>query len=245
MHIIIPARYTSTRLPGKPLLDIAGKTLIHRVYDCARSADPERIIIATDDTRIEQAARDFGAEVCMTSADHESGTDRIAEVITRLSLADDTVVVNLQGDEPMVPGVLIRQVVDTLANHDAAVMATACHPVNSEDEYRDVDAVKVVLDDQGYALYFSRSAIPWGQHREGRDLGRSLARRHIGLYAYYAGFVREFSQWAPCPIEQAERLEQLRVLWHGKKIAVCEVDKAPGCGVDTAVDLARVKQYFT
>ncbi|GMQ90974.1 MAG: 3-deoxy-manno-octulosonate cytidylyltransferase [Gammaproteobacteria bacterium] len=240
MHIIIPARYTSTRLPGKPLLDIAGKTLIHRVYDCACAADPERIIIATDDARIEQAARDFGAEVCMTSADHESGTDRIAEVITSLSLADDTVVVNLQGDEPMVPGAMIRKVVDTLANHDDAVMATACHPVNNEDEYRDVDVVKVVVDNEGYALYFSRSPIPWGQH----EAGRGLARHHIGLYAYYAGFVREFSQWSPCPMEQAERLEQLRVLWHGSKIAVCEVEEAPGYGVDTAVDLARVRQYF-
>lgn len=241
MHIIIPARYTSTRLPGKPLLDIAGKSLIHRVFECAQSANPERIIIATDDERIEKAAKDFGAEVCMTSSEHQSGTDRIAEVIDKLQLSDDTVVVNLQGDEPMVPGSLVQQVADTLQNHEAAVMSTACHPIKEDEFYRDADIVKVVVDDQGYAMYFSRAPIPWAGH----GVDNANAKHHIGIYGYYAGFVRQYSQWEPCPLEMAERLEQLRVLWHGKKIAVCEVDEAPGVGVDTAVDLARVKQFFS
>lgn len=245
MNIIIPARFGSTRLAGKPLADVAGKTLIQRVHDCARASGAERIVIATDDPRIGDVAKSFGAEVVMTDAAHRSGTDRIAEVVARLGLADDAIVVNLQGDEPLMPPALIRQVAETLASHSDAAVATACHVIHSDDEFTNPNVVKVVTDARGYALYFSRAPIPWPRERmAGKPSGSTRAWRHIGLYGYRAGFVRRFAEWPACPLEETEQLEQLRVLWHGERIAVCESAELPGAGVDTPEDLERVRAHF-
>lgn len=245
MHIIIPARYASSRLPGKPLLDVAGKTLIERVHDCARASGAERVIVATDDDRIRAAVEAFGGTVCMTSAAHASGTDRLAEVISLLKLAPETLVVNLQGDEPLMPPALIRQVAETLQAHPDAAMATACHPLHDPKSLASPDVVKVVRDARGYALYFSRAPIPWPRERmAGRNAEPVNADRHIGIYAYRAGFVTRYAGWPPCPPERAELLEQLRVLWHGERIAVCQAESMPGAGVDTPDDLERVRKYF-
>jgi len=245
MHIIIPARYASSRLPGKPLCDIAGKTLIERVHDCARASGAERVIVATDDDRIRAAVEAFGGTVCMTSPEHASGTDRIAEVIAQLHIASETVVVNLQGDEPLMPPALIRQVAETLAAHPDAALATACHPLHDAASLANPDIVKLVRDAQGYALYFSRAPIPWPRERmAGRADEPIAAYRHIGIYAYRAGFVTRYAAWPPCPLERAERLEQLRALWHGQRIAVCEAASLPGPGVDTPEDLEWVRRYF-
>ncbi len=245
MHIIIPARYASSRLPGKPLLDIAGKTLIERVYDCARASGAEQVIVATDDDRIRVAVEAFGGTVRMTSATHASGTDRIAEAIARLKLAPEALVVNLQGDEPLMPPALIRQVAETLLAHPNAAMATACHPLHDPESLASPDVVKVVRDARGYALYFSRAPIPWPRERmAGRGSETVNADRHIGIYAYRAGFVTRYAAWPPCPPERAELLEQLRVLWHGERIAVCEAVSLPGPGVDTPEDLERAIKYF-
>lgn len=245
MHIVIPARFASTRLPGKPLADVAGKTLLERVHDCARASGAERIVIATDEARIRDAAQTFGAEVVMTSAEHRSGTDRIAEVIQRLALAPEEIVVNLQGDEPLMPSTLIRQVADTLASHADASLATACHAISDDAEFANPNVVKVVRDAKGYALYFSRAPIPWPRERmAGKSSEPVRAFRHIGLYAYRAEFVTRFATWPPCALEESEQLEQLRALWHGERIAVCESQELPGAGVDTPEDLERVRAHF-
>lgn len=245
MHIVIPARFASTRLPGKPLADVAGKTLLERVHDCARASGAKRIVIATDEARIRDAAQAFGAEVVMTDAAHHSGTDRIAEVVQRLALAPDEIVVNLQGDEPLMPPALIRQVADTLASHAAAALATACHAIRDDAEFTNPNVVKVVTDARGYALYFSRAPIPWPRERMADKTAEPLrAFRHIGLYAYRAGFVTRFAQWPVCTLEETEQLEQLRALWQGERIAVCESVELPGAGVDTPEDLERVRAHF-
>lgn len=242
MHIIIPARYDSTRLSGKPLADVAGKSLLARVYDCAVATGASQITIATDDTRIRQAAEAFGAQVCMTSASHKSGTDRIGEVIEKLNVAADEIIVNLQGDEPLMPAALIRQVANTLANDPMAKVATACDPIHDAETFRNPNAVKVVCDEAGRALYFSRAPIPWPR---GEEEGKPVrAFRHIGLYAYRAEFVARYCAWGPCPIEETEQLEQLRVLWHGERIVVCIAPETPPGGVDTPEDLERVRAIF-
>ena len=243
MHIIIPARYASTRLPGKPLLDIAGLPMIARVVDCARASGARRVVVATDDERIRAAVLAHGADVVMTQSSHVSGTDRLAEAIALLDLDDDEIVVNLQGDEPLMPPRLIRDVADLLVAHPPAVMATACHAITQREEFLNPNVVKVVTDRTGYALYFSRAPIPWP-----RDAMSSHAPikafRHIGLYAYRAGFVARYAAWPACPLETTEALEQLRVLWHGEKIAVLEAEEAPSAGVDTLEDLERVRKVF-
>ena len=243
MYIIIPARYASTRLPGKPLADIAGQPLIQRVYARAQEAlaAAQSIVIATDDERIRIAARTFGARVCMTRPDHASGTDRLAEVIEQLAIGEAETVVNLQGDEPLMPAALIRQVAATLESHPEAVVATACHALHDPAEFSNPNVVKVAFDRHGHALYFSRAPIPWP--REGGE-ATTRAYRHIGLYAYRAGFVRRFASWPACELERLEQLEQLRVLWNGERIAVCVADELPGPGVDTPEDLERVRNYF-
>ncbi|MHB8741729.1 MAG: 3-deoxy-manno-octulosonate cytidylyltransferase [Sulfuricaulis sp.] len=246
MHIIIPARYASTRLPGKPLMDVAGKPLIQRVYDCAAKAGAAEITIATDDERIRLVAEKFGARVCMTSAKHRSGTDRLAEVIDQLAIAVDEIVVNLQGDEPLMPADLIREVAGELTRHQDAMVATACHMIHDRATLTNPHVVKVVRDAQGYALYFSRAAIPWPRDAMAEQRLTPLeAYRHIGLYAYRAGFVRRFASWPPCLLEETEQLEQLRILWHGERIVVHETHALPEAGVDTPEDLARVRQYFS
>lgn len=245
MHIVIPARYSSTRLPGKALLDIGGKPLIQWVYEKACESNAVTITIATDDDRIRLAAESFGADVCMTAQSHQSGTDRIAEVVAMKGWDDDDIVVNLQGDEPLMPASLLEQVAETLSSREHAVMSTVCQEIENAEDYTDPNVVKVVMDHQGYALYFSRASIPW--HRDSIRKGVAVSKpghRHIGLYAYRVGFVKEFCQWSPCALELAESLEQLRVLWHGHKIAVCEAVDSPGHGVDTQADLDKVRKIL-
>jgi 3-deoxy-manno-octulosonate cytidylyltransferase (CMP-KDO synthetase) len=211
------------------------------VYARARQAQAQSIVIATDDQRIGDAARAFGARVCMTRADHASGTDRLAEVIEQLAIGEAETVVNLQGDEPLMPAALIRQVAATLESHPEAVAATACHAIHDPGEFDNPNVVKVTFDHRGHALYFSRAPIPWP--RDGASAA-VRAYRHIGLYAYRAGFVRRFAGWPACELERVEQLEQLRVLWNGERIAVCIADEMPGPGVDTPDDLERVRTYF-
>jgi 3-deoxy-manno-octulosonate cytidylyltransferase (CMP-KDO synthetase) len=245
MHIIIPARYASTRLPGKPLADVAGKPLIQRVYECAANTGATAITIATDDERIRAAAESFGARVCMTSPQHRSGTDRLAEVIEKQAIGADEIVVNLQGDEPLMPTELIRDVAGKLVAHKDAMVATACHAIHDRESLVNPNVVKVVCDAKGYALYFSRAGIPWPREVMAGKSGVAIqAYRHIGLYAYRAGFVRRYASWPPCPLEEAEQLEQLRVLWHGERIVVHEAREMPEAGVDTPEDLERVRKYF-
>lgn len=248
MYVIIPARYGSTRLPGKPLLDVAGKPLIQRAYECAQGSGAREVVIATDDARVRAAAESFGASVCMTSGAHQSGTDRIAEAVRILQLGPDDIVVNLQGDEPLMPGGLIRQTADALASRTGTAVATACCPIRSTEEFRDPSVVKVVMDVNGYAMYFSRAPIPWprGEDIFSADMALpTIAFRHIGIYAYRAGFIGRFAAWLPCPLEETERLEQLRVLWHGERILVCESASPPPAGIDTAEDLERVRKLFS
>lgn len=242
MIVVIPARYASTRLPGKALVDLGGKPMIERVYARARESSAERVIVATDDRRIADAVRAFGGEVCMTAAHHQSGTDRIAEVITSLAIEPDKIVVNLQGDEPLMPPTLISQVANTLRAHPQAAMATACHAIRDRDRLMDPNLVKLVTDRNGFALYFSRAPIPWARDAMARGGDFQVeALGHIGIYAYRADFVSRYTAWPPCPLERIEALEQLRVLWNGERIVVCEADEAPMGGVDTPEDLERVR----
>lgn len=244
MHIIIPARYPSTRLRGKPLVDVGGKPLLERVYDCARATGAKSITVATDDERIRRAAEGFGADVCMTAATHASGTDRLGEAVQMLGLGPQEIVVNLQGDEPLMPPALVRSVAETLARRGDAVVATAAHPITDAQTLNNPNAVKVVCDKDGYALYFSRAAIPWPRTYMSGGGGTVQALRHIGLYAYRAGFIARFCGWGTCAIEEAEQLEQLRVLWHGERIVVSVTEEAPPIGVDTPEDLERVRMHF-
>ncbi len=245
MHVIIPARYASTRLPGKPLADIAGKPLVQHVYERARESGAKSVVIATDDERIHAVAERFGARVCMTGTQHRSGTERLAEVIEKLGIGEHEIVVNLQGDEPLMPPALIRRVAEILTSHSQAAVATACRAIQDRVEFTDPSVVKVVFDKQGYALYFSRAPIPWPREEMAEKKQSPVrAYRHIGLYAYRAQFVRRYAAWPPCALEDAEQLEQLRVLWYGERIAVCETKELPGPGVDTPEDLKRVRRYF-
>jgi len=243
--VIIPARFAATRLPGKPLLDIVGKPMIQHVFERAKESGASRIVIATDDAHIEQAARGFGAETCLTSKEHQSGTDRIAEVVEKLQLDDEHIVVNLQGDEPLMPAAVIHQVAENLAECTDASMSTVCTPITTSAELFDPHVVKVVKDRAGLALYFSRASIPWDREAFANtaevlpDNGEHF--RHIGLYAYRAGFLRDYAQWSPCPLEQTESLEQLRALWHGHRIHVAEAVEVPQAGVDTEKDLNLVR----
>ena len=238
---VIPARLASTRLPRKVLLEIAGKPMIRHVYERARESGAGRVIVAVDDERVADAVA--GAEVCRTSAAHRSGTERIAEVVERMGIAPEAIVVNVQADEPLLPPELIRQVAANLASRPAADVATLCEPIASADEVFDPNVVKVVRDDADFALYFSRAPVPWERagfpRREGWRAGDHF--RHLGLYAYRARFVRGYVGLAPAGIEAAESLEQLRVLAHGGRIHVGLAAAAPGPGVDTEADLARVR----
>jgi 3-deoxy-manno-octulosonate cytidylyltransferase (CMP-KDO synthetase) len=246
--VIIPARYASTRLPGKPLADIAGKPMVVRVAENAARAGAERVVVATDDARIQAAAEAHGIAVCLTGSGHATGTDRLAEAAQRLGLADDAIVVNVQGDEPLLSPRLIRAMADLLAAHPDAAMATACHPITDPAEAFNPNVVKVVLDRRGYALYFSRATIPWARDafaagRDGVPEGLPLYR-HYGLYAYRVAFLRAFPALAPAPVERFEALEQLRALWHGFRIIVQVTAGTPAPGVDTPEDLERVRALF-
>lgn len=247
--VLIPARYGASRLPGKPLRELAGKPLIQHVHQRALESGARRVIVATDDTRIKNACEKFGAEVCMTAAQHPSGTDRLAEVARLLQLADDEIVVNLQGDEPLMPPQLLARVAYNLHTHAGIQMATLCVAIHDATELFNPHAVKVVMDAAGYALYFSRAPIPW--HRDAfatqtEQLPTGVTYyRHLGLYAYRAGFLAQFVAWPPAPVERAESLEQLRALWNGQRIHVGVAEQAPPPGVDTPDDLDKVERLLT
>ena len=241
--VIIPARYASTRLPGKPLQDINGKPMIVHVLERARESGAGRIIVATDHPDVARAVEAAGGEVCMTRADHQSGTERLAEVVEKCGFGDDTLIVNVQGDEPMIPPVIIRQVAENLAASRSG-MATLAVPIRDAEEACNPNAFNVVIVAVGYALYFSRATIPWDRDRfalSREAIGDTLLR-HIGIYGYRAGFIRRYVSWAPSPLEQIEMLEQLRVLWYGEKIHVAVAKEVPGTGVDTQEDLERVRR---
>ncbi len=246
-HVVIPARYASTRLPGKALLPIAGKPMVVRVAEQAAQSGAQQTWIATDHASIMAAVHEHGFKACMTLAHHASGTDRIAEVVEQQQWPDDTIVVNVQGDEPLMPPALIRAVAQHLHDHPECAIATACHAIHDEAAMRNSNIVKVVLDKNNNALYFSRAPIPWPRDgfAQGAVPAKSIsALRHIGIYAYRASFLRAFGQLAPAPLEQAESLEQLRALWHGYKIGVILSADAPPGGVDTEQDLFAVRKLF-
>lgn len=246
--IIIPARYASTRLPGKPLLDIAGKPMIQHVYERAKESLASDVIIATDDLRIEQVATAFGADVCMTRSDHISGTDRLAEVVAHRAFTDSDIIVNVQGDEPCLPASLINQVAEDLTRHTDADIATLYAKITEEKQVFDPNAVKVVMDSMGYALYFSRAPIPWMRDHFDKEspLPPILPHyRHIGLYGYRASFLKHYAELTPCVLEQEESLEQLRALYHGKKIHLTAAEINPGHGVDTEQDLIVVRKLLS
>lgn len=247
--VIIPARYDSSRLPGKPLVDLCGKPLIQRVYECALQSSATNVTVATDDDRVRAAVEGFGGSVCLTLPSHPSGTDRIAETIEQLGVAPERIVVNLQGDEPRMPGGLIDQVATALERCESASIGTACHAIDNATDLFDPDVVKVVCDREGYAMYFSRAPVPW-LRRSDNDTSRDkksapAAFRHIGLYSYRAQYVLDFARRPPCELETIERLEQLRALWYGERIIVCQANEVPGSGVDTAADLQRAREYFS
>ena len=240
-HVLIPARLASTRLPDKPLADLGGKPMVVRVAERAAASGAERVVVACDDARIADACAAHGVQAVLTRRDHASGSDRLAEACTQLALDGEALVVNVQGDEPLIDPDLIRHCAGTLAARRDCVMSTAAHPIGDEREFHNPNVVKVVLDAAGLALYFSRAPIPWWRDGRGALPGAPAALRHIGIYAYRAAFLRRFPSLSAAPLEQAEALEQLRVLWHGHRIAVHVADRAPGPGVDTPEDLARVR----
>jgi 3-deoxy-manno-octulosonate cytidylyltransferase (CMP-KDO synthetase) len=246
--VIIPARYASTRLPGKPLADIAGKPMVVRVAERAQHSGADRVVVATDDDRVREAVTAHHIAVCMTRADHSTGTDRLAEAARNLGLNDEAIVVNVQGDEPLLSPSLIRAVAELLAAHPDAAIATACHPITDAAEAFNPNVVKVVLDANRYALYFSRATIPWA--RDAFAAGRTTIPpalplyRHYGLYAYRVRFLRLFPTLPPAPIERFEALEQLRALWHGHRIVVEITEGTPAPGVDTEEDLAQVRLLY-
>ncbi len=233
--MVIPARFDSKRLPGKPLINIGGYPLLQHAYLAAVNSGATDVIIATDDARIEAVARGFDARVVMTSPSHRSGTDRIAEVVTRLRLPGDSIVVNVQGDELDLPPALIDQVAGNLAGHESAAMASLYAPVKSLDELNNPNSVKVVVDRQGYALFFSRSPIPW--KTPAGDAGE-MGCRHIGIYAYTSDFLKTYTALPVCKLEQTERLEQLRALYHGYRIYMEQANAQTGLEINTPEDLA-------
>jgi len=246
--VVIPARYASLRLPGKPLREIAGKAMILHVLERARESRAGEVLVATDDRRILETVERAGGHACLTRSDHHSGSDRIAEVAGQRGWGDDTIIVNLQGDEPCMPAELIDQVADDMATHDSAQVTTLAAPIGRRETLFDSHVVKVVTDAAGYALYFSRAPIPW--HRDEFLAQRTELpggvpfQRHIGLYAYRAGFLKRYVAYHPAPLETAESLEQLRVLWYGGRIHVSQAAKEPGHGVDTLDDLHRAEQLL-
>ena len=243
--VVIPARYGSTRLPGKPLLEIQGKTMVQRVWEQAGLSGAERVVIATDDHRILEVAQAFGAQVCMTSLEHVSGTDRLQQVVAELGLAADHIVVNVQGDEPLIPPQVIDQVAANLSGHPHASIATLCEDIDNIEDLINPNVVKVVTDAQGMALYFSRAPIPWPRDaftdtRDVMPVGGNWYR-HIGLYAYRVGFLHQFVNWPPAPEEHLESLEQLRALHNGVGIHVDRAVHTVPAGVDTHDDLVLVR----
>ena len=251
--VLIPARHASTRLPGKPLADIGGKPMVVRVAERALASGADQVVVATDDERVRAAVVAHGFAACMTRADHATGTDRLAEAAARLELPDDALVVNVQGDEPLLAPALIRSMADLLAAKPAAAIATACHAIDDPAEAFNPNVVKVVVDRDGYAMYFSRATIPWARDAFAATVAGGVPPalppglplfRHYGLYAYRVAFLRAYPALAPAPVERFEALEQLRALWHGYRIAVAVTAGTPAPGVDTPEDLERVRAIY-
>jgi 3-deoxy-manno-octulosonate cytidylyltransferase (CMP-KDO synthetase) len=242
--VVIPARYSSTRLPGKPLKDIAGLSMIQRVYQQAQKSEATQVVVATDDQRVVDQVTSFGGEVCLTSEDHQSGTDRLQEVAKQFGFSDDHIIVNVQGDEPLIPPAVINQVADNLATNLDAGVATLCEAINNDSDFTNPNVVKVVTDSQGMALYFSRAPIPWPRdYAENRVEAMSLTlnpMRHIGIYAYRVAMLNHFIHWPVAPLEALESLEQLRFMWNGERIHVDQAKALVPGGVDTEEDLQRV-----
>jgi len=246
--VVIPARFGSTRLPGKPLLNIAGKPMIAHVCERALEANADEIVVATDDDRIFQTVASLGIKAVMTSSYHQSGTERIAEVARLCGWQGDEIIVNLQGDEPLIPPAYIRDVAIALANQSQAGIATLAAVIIDSEEIFNPNSVKVVLNKAGYALYFSRAPIPWERSSftsaGGTPSGNIPYLRHIGMYAYTVDFLNRYCLWDASPLESIESLEQLRILWHGETVLVKTVDKTPAAGIDTQEDLLRVERFL-
>ncbi|HEY7864834.1 MAG TPA: 3-deoxy-manno-octulosonate cytidylyltransferase [Psychromonas sp.] len=245
--VVIPARYHSTRLPAKPLLDILGQCMIERVTQQALKSGAKQVIVATDDQRIVDALKHIKEiDVCMTSKDHQSGTDRLAEVCQQFNFAGDEIIVNVQGDEPLIPPSVIKQVASNLQQNSDASVATLSAPIEEAGDVFNSNAVKVVCDKNNMALYFSRATIPWDRdafsavNQTEKPANCAALRRHIGIYAYRVSFLREYATLSVSPLELIEKLEQLRVLWHGFKIHVEQANEIPPPGIDTQDDLQRV-----
>jgi 3-deoxy-manno-octulosonate cytidylyltransferase (CMP-KDO synthetase) len=246
--VLIPARMASTRLPDKPLADIAGLPMVVRVAQRAAQSAATQVVVATDDARIQQACEAHGVRCVLTRAEHPTGSDRLAEACALLGLDGQDAVVNVQGDEPLIDPALINACADQLDQRPDCVVSTAAHPLEDASHFGNPNVVKVVTDAAGRALYFSRAPIPWWRDAPSSGQAASGAGaplRHIGIYGYRAGFLRRFPQLPPSPLEQVESLEQLRVLWHGERIAVHITQQVPGAGVDTPEDLARVRAAFS
>lgn len=247
--IVIPARFASTRFPGKPLEKLAGKPIIEHVYRRATNSGASRIIVATDDQRIADTAAGFDADVCMTSTEHQSGTERINEVIQQRNIPDDEIIVNLQGDEPLMPAACLDQVAGLLASDNAAVMASLSTPIKASEDIFNSNIVKVIVNMHGQAIYFSRAPIPWQRGSfETRTADTSIDfhwQRHIGLYAYRAAYIKRYIKLPAAPIETIESLEQLRVLWHGDRIAMAQASTIPGPGIDTREELEKAEKYLS
>ena len=245
--VLIPARLASTRLPDKPLADLAGVPMVVRVAQRCREAGARAVVVAADSPRILEACQAHGVDAVLTRADHPTGSDRLAEACTLLGLDGRDIVVNVQGDEPLIDPALVAACAERLQAHPECVMSTAAHTIDSVEEYLNPNIVKVVTDAAGRALYFSRAPMPWWRdgHAQGvTALPDPAPLRHIGIYGYTAGFLRRFPALPPAPLEQIESLEQLRVLWHGERIVVHLSPQRPGPGVDTPEDLARVRRIF-
>lgn len=240
--VVIPARLGSSRLPRKPLADIGGKPMVIRVAERAKESNAQRVVVATDSPEIQAVCNDHGIECLLTSADHPTGTDRIAEVAHLLKLAGNTLVVNVQGDEPLIPAALINQVAQTLADHVQCAISTVAVPITENAEIENPNVVKVVLNHANEAMYFSRAPIPFVRDAQVKQKTEYL--RHLGIYAYRADFLQAYSKLEPAPPEQAEALEQLRALWNGYRIAVHTALEAPPAGVDTPEDLERVRKLL-
>lgn len=240
-YVVIPARFASTRFPGKVLANIHGKPMIQHVYERAAASGAKAVWIATDDIRVEEAARVFGAQVCMTSPEHQSGSDRLAETAAKLGWTDDEIVINVQGDEPLLPPANISQVAENITRFSVN-MATLYTRVESDSDVANTNLVKVVTDRNGYALYFSRSVIP---HRRDSESDEPVYNRHIGIYGFRVGYLKRFSVLEQAPLERIEKLEQLRALWHGERIHVTQARQEPGPGVDTQADLEKLLRTYS
>ena len=248
-RIVIPARFASTRLPGKALRDICGKPMIEHVIERAKQSNAKEVIVATDSKEIADAISKLEVQICMTHENHQSGIERLSEVIEQLGFDDDQILINLQGDEPMMPPVCLNQVGQALEEDNNVKMATLCTPLTDIDELFDPHAVKVVRDINDFALYFTRAAVPWSRdcfNETPRKMPQTHEyQRHIGLYGYRAGFIRQYLEWQSSDIEKTESLEQLRVLYYGEKIKVITAEIPPGPGVDTIDDLNRVCELLS